>query len=232
MRDKEEGGEAYTVNPSRGIPLSNQVNSSKTIRHKAYPMEEKMRKKKIIFPVVLVTLLALLIAPLALAGGGFGNGPENPGPIVFRFDDTAGFFLSDFKSGLGVAHGGDVVEFCQTGSTEFDPVLVQLVDVPDDFDRAIVHLVGDDMPTTVWPFPDFDCELFTTVDPIATGTADLIYTDNDVDVSNNPNANSFGLSAHGKVTTDGGEELNLSTHSRAIIKDGDFTLLTEKVNLK
>lgn len=191
-----------------------------------------MRKKKIIIPVVLVVLLALLIAPLALAGGGFENGPENPGPIVFRFDDVGGFHMADFKSGLGVIHGGDVVEFCETGSTEFDPILVQEVDVPDDFDRIINQVVGNDMPTTVWPFPVFDCGLFTTVDPIATGTADLILTDNDVNVSDNPNANSFGLSAHGKVTTDGGEKLNLHTHFRAIIKDGEFTLLTEKVNLK
>lgn len=191
-----------------------------------------MPKKKIIISVVLVALLTLLIVPLALAGGGFGNGPENPGPIVFRFDDVGGFHMADFKSGLGVIHGGDVVEFCQTGSTEFDPILVQEVDVPDDFDRIINQVVGNDMPTTVWPFPVFDCGLFTTVDPIATGTADLINTDNDVNVSDNPNANSFGLSSHGKVTTDGGEELNLHTHFRAIIKDGEFTLLTEKVNLK
>jgi len=54
---------------------------------------------------------------------------------------------------------------------------------------------------SVWPFTAFDCDLFTTIDPVGTGTVDVRLTDNDVNIFLNPdsyNWNAFGFRAHGQ----------------------------------
>lgn len=118
--------------------------------------------------------MAVLAFSTEEALANFSNGPENPGPNVVRGEIDLGLFYADPKAGLLAIHGGDVVEFCETGSTIFPLFDFQNIISPSDADRTIELIHGDDIPTPVWPFAEFNCALFTTLEPIATGTVDLV----------------------------------------------------------
>ena len=95
---------------------------------------------------------------------------------------------------------------------------------------------GDDVLATIWPFTEFDCELFTTIDPIAAGTVDLRGTDNDLFEFLNPdnkNANAFGFVAHGPVYDENGTMMRVNALFRAVwdgTNDESFKAV-EKVNM-
>ena len=161
--------------------------------------------------------------------------PSNSGPIVMRSEVAFAVFYVDTKAGISAIHGADMVEFCN-GVIDFDLVELQRIDVPEDANRLIDIIHGNDVRTSVWPFTTFDCNLFTTVTPLATGTVDLVSTDNDLLVFLNPdnrNANAFGFQAHGKLTGPNGERLNFSGHSRVVWdgNDGNTLKSTDKINL-
>ena len=158
--------------------------------------------------LIIFTVLAGLIFSTSVALANFSNGPENPGPIVFRGQTEFGVFYADYKEGLIALHGADVVEYCQNPDILFPIVDFQDILSPSDTDRIITLIHGDDVPTSVWPFVDFDCELFLSEQPIATGTVDLVATDNDVFAFFSheiPNMNAFTLKAHGKLAWTNGE---------------------------
>lgn len=193
----------------------------------------------------LVTLLAGCLGdelpsdPSAASVGpsfNFDNGPDNPGPIVMRSEVTFAVFYVDAKAGVSAIHGADIIEFCG-GTIDFDLVDLQRIDVPEDANRVNDILQGDDVRTSVWPFTVFDCNLFTTVTPLATGTADVRLTDNDVFVFLNPesvNHNAFGFRAHGKLEDSAGETVNFSGHCNCVWDGNDIDTLkcNDKINVK
>ena len=164
-----------------------------------------MRKTVLLFVIVL--LVALIAAIPALA-----DPPSSSGPNVVRFEDTFAVFYSDARTGLSVTIGADVVEDCN-GNFEPELVSIQEIHVPEDANRIISILHGDDLMTTVWPFTDFNCDLFTTEEPVATGTSDLVLTDNDLLVfltPDNVNWNAFGFTAHGLLTAQDGSDVHFN----------------------
>jgi hypothetical protein len=169
--------------------------------------------------VLVFVILTLLVLSLQAVSADFSNGPANPGPIVMRFEDTIGLFIPDQSTGISVTIAADVVQDCEIGDPAFELVRIQHLAVPEDANRINEVLHGDDLSATVWPFTEFDCDLFTTVDPIAVGTVDLRGTDNDLVVYLNPdnvNANAFGFMAHGVVYDENGESMRLNTILRAV----------------
>jgi len=169
-------------------------------------------KKKVLI-LLGVVLVALVAAIPALA-----DPPPSSGPNVVRFEDTFAVFYSDARKGLSVTIGADVVEDCN-GNFEPELVSIQEIRVPEDANRIIGILKGDDLMTTVWPFTDFDCGLFTTEEPVATGTSDLVLTDNDVLVfltPDNVNWNAFGFTAHGLLTAQDGSDVRFNGVQRCI----------------
>lgn len=163
----------------------------------------------------------------------FANGPESPGPNVFRFKDGLGIFYADPERELSAIHGGDVVEFCLTGGTTFPLVDIQEVKPKQNPDRIIQLLQADDVETTVWPFPSFDCDLFTTTPPLATGTVDLVNTDNDllVFLRDNNNANAFGFAAHGQLMRSNGRTAHFNGVSRIVWDGEDGEKLFKETNV-
>jgi hypothetical protein len=163
--------------------------------------------------------------------------PASSGPIVIRTETAFAVFYADPGAGISAVHGADMDEFCN-GIVDFDIVKLQEIDVPEDANRIISLVHGHDVRTSVWPFTDFDCDLFTTTTPLATGTVDMVSTDNDVVVFLNPdnvNHNAFGWAAHGKLVGPNGEELNFSGHSKTVW-DGipgpdEFFKSTDVINL-
>jgi hypothetical protein len=74
-------------------------------------------------------------------------------------------------------------------------------------DSIIVDLFkGDDVRTYVYPFTPFDCNLILNVPPLAYGTSDVVWTDNNLFGEDTNRANSWNVSAHGVLTDGNGEE--------------------------
>lgn len=169
----------------------------------------------------------------------FNNGPDSPGPIVLRIEDNrfARVFI-DVEKGVSSIMGIDIVAAC-LGIGRFNISDVQRVDVPDELERRLRFVHGDDLDTSVWPFVivnPFNCVPFLTTDPLATGQADLRLTDNDVAPSpEGKNANAFGWMGHGTLEGPGGEALNYSAHTRCVgtnAKSGLRFNCSEKINLQ
>jgi hypothetical protein len=188
-----------------------------------------MIKKLFLFVVVL--LVALVTAIPALA-----DPPPSSGLKVVRYDGIVYLHTVDYKNGLSAIVGADIVEFCNTYSG-FDLVSIQDIHVPEDANRIVEIAHGDDVTTSVWQFTDFDCGLFTTQEPVATGTTDVVSTDNDLDVYNNPdhvNWNAFGFTAHGLLAAPDGGAKQMNGVSRCVWDgvDSDSGSCVGWINLK
>ncbi len=165
----------------------------------------------------------------------FSNNPD-AGPIIIRTEVVFAIFHVDLNKGISAIHGGDIVEFCQ-GNLVFDLSQLQRHFPPGDATRYMDLLHGGDLTTSVWPFTNFDCVAFTSTEPLATGTVDLVNTDNDLLVFLDPdniNANAFGWNAHGPLTDSNGDKKQYSAHSRCVWDGNDVDTLkcTDKINLQ
>jgi hypothetical protein len=132
----------------------------------------------------------------------FANAPDFSG-IVERSDGYAAYTWADPATGWRVTFGLDMLEYCD-GIVDFDLLYWADKNIPNDPDR-IVSLNKMEARTAVWPFLDFDCALFTSVDPLASGMSTFYYIDNDILGSTSANTNSWGFMASGTLawTADG-----------------------------
>jgi len=158
-----------------------------------------------------------------------GNGPSESG-VVLRGETGWALAVTDFESGLQLILGTDIVEYC-SGIIDFDVVSFMDVWVNDRPLLSKIH--GEDVRTTVWPFTDFDCGLFTTVDPVASGVSDVVTTDNDVfGVGDGNNANAWGFSAHGILSyASSGEPAIFSAHERLKYNNSTGFKYNNKISL-
>lgn len=162
--------------------------------------------------------------------------PASSGPIVIRSQTLFAVFFIDSDKGISASIGADPVEFCN-GIVNFDIVELQEISVPEDANRLIDLIKGSNVTASVWPFATFDCDLFATTTPLATGTVKLVNTDNDLLVFLNPdnrNANAFGFTAQGKLTRPDGSQANFNGVSKCVWDGNDINSLkcVDKINLK
>jgi hypothetical protein len=155
------------------------------------------------------------------------NGPAASG-VVIRGEGVAAWAWPDVKSGLQVVAGVDMLEFC-AGIINFDVTPIKYANLPDG---RINELAQGMVQATVWDFVDFDCALFTTRDPVASGVARYQYTDNDVTLAGENSADSWGVTVHGTLARPNGDEAALAAHFRALIRDGAFVHGVYRVSLK
>jgi hypothetical protein len=150
--------------------------------------------------------------------------------IVERLGLPDGATWVDDKSGLRLIIGFDVVEYCG-GTEDFDLVWYQDLYRNNGW-QGLGQ--GEDMRTSVWPFLAWDCDMFTTVSPVASGLADLIVNDNawsGFDPDKN-RANSWGKSVHGHLNyTDGGAKAVLSAHIQQVYSDAGGYKVNSKISL-
>ena len=171
-----------------------------------------------------MTLLRKMVTAAVLLGlscVAFADPPEQSGANVVRWEGGGAWTFTDWDAGILVVFGANMDEFC-SGTINFDVVSFMEVTIPQGPDRIKQLVKGKDVQATVWPFPFFDCYLFTTVEPIAYGTVDLIYNDNDLIswARNNKNMNAFGMNAHGNMlSTASGDALRLNFVWHAIFRD-------------
>lgn len=144
---------------------------------------------------------------MAMTFVAFADPPPFSG-IVVRDSDPSAFTWIDAEAGLRVVVGADMDEYC-AGIINFDLIAYQDVNLSSG--RIVSNMRGF-MQTTVWDFLEFDCDLFTSVDPVASGFANFRWVDNDLLASDNNNNYAWTWMVHGKLEDPWGSRMILSGH--------------------
>ncbi len=164
----------------------------------------------------------------------FANAPAQSG-IVERGEGVWALSWADPGTGWRVTFGVDMLEFCD-GIVDFDEVHWADKVIPQEVERIVSLAKKGEARTSVWPFMDFDCALFTTIDPLASGLSVLISPDNDLTGTPGANMNSWGFMAHGRLSwTVDGSHAQFSFHRRVqwdTIDGASFRVLSQKLVLK
>ena len=174
--------------------------------------------------VVISALICVFLAAPLLAQGP----PDSSGRVErWESDGTWGWFYGyvDSKRNLVAFHGVDVEVWCvDRDAEEWGVWSVQDVVIKGDPEWLIKTTEkGDDMPTSVWPIDILDDSVYDhwcdgvldlALESIATGMADVIVTDNDLNAGffeNTPRMNAYHLSAHCVLyATEDGEPMMFS----------------------
>jgi hypothetical protein len=172
-------------------------------------------------------LAVALLSSLFMATGVGADPPSQSGPIVFRHEGNWGWAYVD--SGLLAVHGFDVGYWCALGcQTDEEPScfatheLHKLREIvsPAEIGLLMYLLKGDDLTTTVWPWEGGLCRSVNALQgvPLASGTVDLIITDNDFAtwLYDHHRKNTVHTGAHGVVETLDGERFTFSGHIKCI----------------
>lgn len=178
--------------------------------------------KKIITTVVLLSLSCFAIA----------DPPESSG-IVIRDEYNNAWVDIDMDTGLLAVTGVNIVQWCTDGAP-FDTIYYADKNLQDGF--RLNTLEKAEVTTSVWPFTVFDCALFTSVPPLATGVANYRLHDNDLFgnqfCEEKNNANAFGRKVNGKLYSPQGEGRNLNMHVWGIYDCETFTFRLFNVDIK
>lgn len=178
-------------------------------------------------------MIFVYFALIAMAGAAFAEPPESSG-IVTRGSYEWGFVDVDENAGLLSVVGVDIVQWC-AGDSSFDTIYYKDKDLQDGF--RLNTMEQADVQASVWPFTDFNCDLFTTVEPLATGMAYFRSHDNDFFglryCEEKNNMNSFGRRANGTLYSPGGEAKQFSMHTSGLFdcETRSFPVFKTKINL-
>ena len=168
----------------------------------------------------MTTLLRVVFIGFLVSA--FGVAVADPPPasgIVSRGEFGYGFWEVDTASGMGATLGGDIIEYCS--DPEFDDwSLISYADKNLQNGFRLNAFARGELTASVWPFTIFDCDLFLTVQPLATGMAKLVDRDNDLfgweycDEKNN--MNSFSRHAQGTLYTPSGAKRQFSMYTQGL----------------
>lgn len=170
-------------------------------------------------------ILLLALAMPFISTPSLADPPDTSGPYVVRFEDIGWFFYVD--NGLVAIHGADFAGTCLYGEEAFytDLWQIQAIDNPADLDLWVGLVKGDDIATWIYPWSFFvfdqfgeldwpaTCPSILTFGPIASGTADIVRTDNDVFTDarlKRQRYNAHKLSAHGMLESQSGDRVVFS----------------------
>lgn len=155
------------------------------------------------------------------------TGPPMEAGIVYRGTSAVGLTWVDVEAGLRVIVGADMSEFCD-GIINFDPLDFQDVNLPGG---RLVTNTSATTQTTVWDFLEFDCALFTSMDPVASGESSLRGVDNDVAGSVISNTNTWGWSAQGKLLDGDGNTVRFNGFIRQQFGNDSGPKVVTQINL-
>ncbi len=176
---------------------------------------------------ILISVVATI--SLGITSNAFADPPTNSG-VVTRGDFAFATFDVDASAGISSILGADPVEFC-SGPFDFD--FITFADKIVQNGLRLNTIGRGHVTASVWPFTVFDCDLFLTIPPLATGTAKVVNNDNDLfgnafcDEKNN--INSFGWQGHGTLYSPAGEKRQFSMFFHALFDcdDGSFDAKTK-----
>lgn len=170
----------------------------------------------------IVGLLAAILFSLTPA---WADLPEQSGPFVYRYESVVGGCLLDREEGVWITFGFDAVETCSGGgSTEpLDFWEIQEVYLPAEVGLLSELWKGDDIRVTLWPWlgPGTGACTCTAVlrdTPLASGTVDAMYTDNDLEafLFDHDRYNAVGVMMHGILTDQSGDRIGLQARFRCV----------------
>jgi hypothetical protein len=140
------------------------------------------------------TALFCVITPLSCLAN--AEPPATSG-IVTRGGYPSAYWFVDDSSGMGLAVGADIVQFC-SGTEDFGFHSFADENIQEGLRLSTIEK-ADDQVRSVWPFTEFDCERFLTELPLATGEARFRGHDNDFfglrycDIKNNMSAWGYSI---------------------------------------
>jgi len=175
--------------------------------------------------VLMLLMTIFLLSGLVISSPLYAEPPSNSGPRVFRVEGW-NWFLID-ANGMVAFVGPDVSAVCE-GGLPYASLQYQNIDNPADADLIMSLAKVDDAPTYVYPeaaleyldngWPDIAhlCGYHYLYGPIASGTSDGIFTDNDGKAADNfhSRVNSWGLSATGVLFTPSDDPVSFSAGFR------------------
>jgi hypothetical protein len=159
--------------------------------------------------------------------------PASSGPYVIRYDYQTWFLVYDERQGTMAIIGLDVWDVC---SGVGDVEVISIMDITERNEQEAINSIfsGDNLSVSVWPILPVNCGL-ALEEPLAVGHVDMRGTDNDVFAwlhEDPKRMNSFGLTAHGRVETPGGDSGLVSIISRIVWRQNEgFYLINEKINM-
>lgn len=153
---------------------------------------------------LIIVLCFAFVTPL------LAQGPPGDSGNVERWEGSGWFrWYFDEKRNYVAFHGVDIEAWC-ADDPETEWSVWQVLDVYIPASELLIKTTekGDDMISSVWPieilddvaYPNHWCEGVLDLDPIATGTVDVIFTDNDLYggyFEPTQRMNTYHLSAHG-----------------------------------
>jgi hypothetical protein len=158
-----------------------------------------------------------------------GNGS---GALVTRGTESVAFLVVDQERGLTTVIGPTLAEHTEACVTGQVPERVDFLEVIRP--SGGIHLTerGKDIFVTVWSVATDDfCGLLLESPVLATGTAQVVATDNDFTVEA-PGANSFGWRSTGTViTVTGGQQHYLAVFREIILPSGERLFPVEQIKL-
>lgn len=157
-------------------------------------------------------------------------GPPPASGIITREGKPVAYTWVDSDTGMRIVVGADMNEFC-SGFNNFDIVPYHEANLPDG---RLVSLGKGALQTTVWDFLVFDCALFTTEEPVASGRANFMEVDNDLFgiADGDKNTNTWAYSARGRLSATDGGTVQLNAFIRQQFgNDGGFKVI-RKVALR
>jgi hypothetical protein len=179
------------------------------------------------------SILALFLTVVGSFGIALADPPASSGVVTRGSYDNARVDV-DTNAGMLSILGVDVVQWCTDG------VPFEFISYSDKLVQSGLRLntlEKAELTASVWPFTVFDCELFTTVPPLATGIASYRLHDNDLFgdqfCEEKNNANAFGIKANGTLYSPSGEKKQFSMHTWGIFdcETGTLPLFKTKINL-
>lgn len=153
-------------------------------------------------------------------------------PAVYRYEGTVLIATQDPSADLRLIIGLPTVPqqsvLCG-GSETFDMASYQESGIDRDAIQALAR--SGDINVHVYRRSTYAGVCRTT--PLAQGTGQLVYTDNDLYGSENPRRNSFGFSLHANVTLAAGGDATVHAENRFVVNsDGTFNMVVNFIELR
>jgi hypothetical protein len=191
---------------------------------------------KTFYAFVILTFIGLLfigcsdksIAPVETTGENNNNAVlqkvDEHGAMIIRHDEEMWWGFIDEQAGLMLILGVNDIENACAGTGGLDIINIKDIYLPNtdpDLRRLVALQKGKDFDAMVWEtnaWPEDLCGFLDSELPLATGTANLIYTDNDffAYLYNHSNTNSFGNKANGTLFDQSGQKYKLNLVYRII----------------
>lgn len=145
---------------------------------------------------------------------GITKAPEQSGMYVIRTERIFADILVDTKTGLTLLTGIDYVALCSGDPNFLEVEPTQFVDIPNNAERFIELLQGDQYTTVFDGIFDYSsmllCDFVFNTPVLAEGISRLIHNDNDVFGTVDNNTNTWNFKLHGRLLNQDNEIKNLS----------------------